>query len=177
MQADSKRQAQRCHHQPESLTAVLFQLDCFSTEVAESEFRTQPVATAVSATGSVDTTPTCTPADAHFSRARIAVHSSQHFSHVGPPHWLRVKGICVAHFSALMSISFVMSLSDGPLGRYPPVTSSPACSLSRPSASSTSLGRRRVNPCASAHWSGTSGCLANPTPNTARVLRLEEATP
>ena len=38
----------------------------FSAEVAESEFRTQPVATVVSATGGVDTTPLCTRADAHF---------------------------------------------------------------------------------------------------------------
>ena len=140
-------------------------------------FALQPVATAVSATKNVDTTPNCTCADAHFSRAHIAVHNSQHFSNVGTPHRLRVKGICVAHFSALMSISFVMSLLDGPLGRYLPVTSSPTCSLSRPSASSTSLGWSSVNPCASAHWSGTSGCLANPTPNTARVRQLEEATP
>ena len=44
--------------------------------------------------------------------------------------------------------------------------SSRTCCLSRPSASSTSLGRRGVNPCASAHWSGMCGCLANPTPNT-----------
>ena len=35
-----------------------------------------------------------------------------------------------------------------------------------PQRSWTSLGRSRVNPCASAHWSGMSGCLANPTPNT-----------
>ena len=49
MRPDSRRQAQRCHHQPISLIAVLFYFS--STEVAESEFRTQPVATAVSVTG------------------------------------------------------------------------------------------------------------------------------
>ena len=59
-----------------------------------------------------------------------------------------------------------MSLLNGPLGRFLPVTSSPTCSLLRPSASSTSLERRRVNPRASAHWSGLSGCLAKPTPRT-----------
>ena len=53
-----------------------------------------------------------------------------------------------------------------PLGRFPLVTSSPTCSVSRPSASSTSFGRSGANPCASAHWSGMSGCLANPAPNT-----------
>ena len=46
------------------------------------------------------------------------------------------------------------------------VSSSPKCSLSRPSASSTSLGGSRVNPRASTHWRGMSGCLANTTPNT-----------
>ena len=35
-----------------------------------------------------------------------------------------------------------------------------------PFASSTSLERSGVNPCASAHWSGMPGCLANPTPHT-----------
>ena len=40
------------------------------------------------------------------------------------------------------------------------------CLLSVKTASSTNLGRSRVNPCASAHWSGMSGCLANRTPNT-----------
>ena len=77
------QQAQRCHHQPVSLTAVLFLF--FSTEVAESEFRTQPEATAASASKSVDTTPSCTRVDAHFSRAHITVHNSHidpHFSNV-----------------------------------------------------------------------------------------------
>ena len=81
----------------------------FSTEIAESEFRTQSVATAVSAT-SVDTTPTCTRAHAHFSRAHITVHNSYtdpHFSNVSTPHWLKAKGICVAHFPALISISLL----------------------------------------------------------------------
>ena len=36
-----------------------------------------------------------------FSRAHITVHNSPiepHFFNVGTPHWLRVEGICVAHF-------------------------------------------------------------------------------
>ena len=67
-----------------SLSPSTSKSDC-STEVAESQFRTQPVATAVSATGVVDTTPTCTRAGAHFSGAHITVHNSHvdpHFSNV-----------------------------------------------------------------------------------------------
>ena len=57
---------------------------------------------------SVNTAPTCTRADAHSSRAHITVHNlhiDPHFSNVCTPHWLKEKGICVAHFSALISIS------------------------------------------------------------------------
>ena len=39
-----------------------------------------------------------------------------------------------------------MSLLNVPFVRFPPVASSPTCSLSRPSASSTSLERNRMNP-------------------------------
>ena len=85
---------------------------------------------------------------------------------MGTPHWLKVKGICIAHFSAHIAISFALSLLHVPSVRFPPVTSSPTCSLSKSSASPTSFGGSRQNPCASAHWSGMSGCLANPTPNT-----------
>ena len=56
----------------------------------------------------VDTTPACTRADAHFSRAHITVHNlhmEPHFSNVGTPHRLQVKGICVAHFSEVIFIS------------------------------------------------------------------------
>ena len=89
--SDSERQAQCCHQQPESLTACLLlsKPDSFFTEVAESEFRTHPVATAVSATGGVDTTPTCTRADAHVSRAHFTVHNSHstaNFSALGSRH-------------------------------------------------------------------------------------------
>ena len=146
----------------------LVPLRFFLTEVAESEFRTQPVATAVSETGCVDTTPTCTRADAHnFSRAHITVHNSQHFSKCG--HTALPQGernLCCAFLRTHFHL-VVMFLSDGLLGRFPPVTSSPTCSLSRPSASSTSLGRGRVNLCAFAHWSGMSGCLVSPTPHAA----------
>ena len=56
------------------------------------------------------------------------------------------------------------------------------CSLSRRSASWTSLERTRLNSCPSAHWSGISGCLANPTPHTGNepniyTYRNEEHTP
>ena len=104
-----------------------------------------------------------------------AHHSTQFIQHCTFPMWAhgngsKVKGIRVAHFSSPISISFVMSLLDGPLGRFLPVTSSPTCSLSRPSASSTSFGGSRQNSCASAHCCGMSGCLANPTPNTSDAL-------
>ena len=94
------------------------------------------------------------------------MHNLQHFANVGTPYWLKVKGFFVVHFSALISISFVMSLLNVPLVRFTPVLSSLTCLVSRTSASSTSLGRSRVNPCASAHWSGMSGCLADLTSNT-----------
>ena len=50
----------------------------FFCRVSKSEFRTQPVATAVSATVCVDTTPTCTRADAHFSRAQTKLTCQEH---------------------------------------------------------------------------------------------------
>ena len=128
----------------------------FSTEVAESEFRTQPVATVVSATGGVRTTPTCTRADAHFSRAHITVHNP----HIDL-HFFQCCHIGIGIFTSL-SCPCWMSLSS----RFPPVASSPISSLSRPSASWTSLQMSRTTPCASARWSGRSGCLANPTPHT-----------
>ena len=70
----------------------------------------------------MDITPTSTRAEAHFF-----MRTSQHFSsNVGTPHWLKVKGICVAHFSALIS-----TLLDGPLGRFPP-----CCCLANPTPNS-----------------------------------------
>ena len=68
-----------------------------------------------------------------------------------------------------------MSLLNVPFVRFTPV----ACSLSRPSASSTSLERSRWNPCASALWSGMSGCFPNPTPHVANFCTHmnEEHTP
>ena len=94
------------------------------------------------------------PRSAMNSRtSQCTVHSSTAMP------WLKVQGISVAHFSKTL-------LLGAPFTRLPPVASSPACSLSRPSASSTSLERTRLAPCSSAHWSGMSGCLANPTPHT-----------
>ena len=57
----------------------------FLTEVAESEIRTQPVATAVSATGCVDTTLSCSREDAHFSEGTH--HSAQFIQHCTFPKW------------------------------------------------------------------------------------------
>ena len=168
MLADSKRQAQRCHHQPESLTLIWFQIVFFAIEVAESEFRTQPVATAVSATESVDTTPTCTRADAHFSRAHITVHYSYSTALFQCGHTALAKGkrnLCCAllfdHFHLVCHVFVKRSFCPFPSGHV--LTS--MLFVSRPSAFSTSFGGSRQEPCASAHWSGMSGCLANPTPN------------
>ena len=82
----SEREVQLCPSQPVSsdsmfsLAAVVFFLQLFCWL-----FRVQTVATAMSATGGEDTTPTFTRADAHFSHAHITVHNSPidpHFSNV-----------------------------------------------------------------------------------------------
>ena len=109
-------------------------------------FASKTVATAMNATGNVDTTPACTRAYAHYSRA--------HFTRDDCTCGSRL--ISVAHFSeTLSSLCHVLVWC--------------AChgSLSRHSASSTPLARTRSNPCTSTHWSGMSGCLANPTSHTA----------
>ena len=59
--------------------------------------------------------------------------------------------------------SLIMSLLDVPFRPFPPIFSSPTCSLTRPSASSTPL---RQNFCATPPWRGMSGHLANPIPDT-----------
>ena len=120
----------------------------------------------------VDTTPTCTRADVHFSRAHITVHNSLILStlfqccHIGIGS--RWKGsVSRTSQKTLSSLRHVLvSLFGVPFLRFSLVASSLTCSLSRPSASSISLERTRLNPWPSAHWSGMSGCLAHPTPNT-----------
>ena len=57
------------------------------------------------------------------------IHTALHFSNVGTPRWPKVKGICVAHFSSIISISCAMSWLNVPFVRFPPVTSSLPCSL------------------------------------------------
>ena len=101
----------------------------------------------------VHTTPTCTRAYAHFFSCELHCTCGSRL-------------ISVARFSKHRHL-FVMFLLNVPFIRFPPVASSPLCSLSRPSASSTTqMERTRSNPCSSAHWSGMSGRLANPTPHT-----------
>ena len=77
--------------------------------------------------------------------SQCTIRTALHFSNVGTPHRLKVKGISFAHFSALVSISFAMSLLNVPCVRFPPLMSSLACSLSRP-ASSTSFGGSEQTP-------------------------------
>ena len=79
MASIQKRQAQSCHQQPECLTACLVLFQSFFYRVAESEFRTQPIAKAVSATGGVDTVPAQTQANAHFFSYMHHSASSAHF--------------------------------------------------------------------------------------------------
>ena len=113
----------------ESLTAclVLSQLDFF--RVAESAFCTQPTATAVSATASVDTIPTQTHTNAHF-----LVHVPQRiictFPMLAHRTGSRWEGVCVTYSSALISISLDMSLLSLPFSRFPQVLSSPTCPTS-----------------------------------------------
>ena len=113
----------------------------FPTEVAESEFRSQPVATAVSSAESVDKTFVSTSADAHFSRAHITAHSS--YSTAFVPMWGRCFG------SRWKESMLRMSQHSLPL-RFPwpcwaflcPFLSGHVFTcmlLSRPSASSTSF--------------------------------------
>ena len=123
----------------------------------------------MSATESVDTTPTCTRADAHFSRAHITVHCSYSTALFQCGHTALAKGkrnLCCAllfdHFHLVCHVLVKRSFCPFPSGHV--LTS--MLFVSRPSASSTSFGGSRQEPCASAHWSGMSGCLANPTPNT-----------
>ena len=76
----------------------------------------------------VDTTPTCTRADAHVSRAHIAVHSSL----INPMPWFVELGISVAHFSKILSC--LRHVVCSPAGR-PQLMACPFSShLSRPSA-------------------------------------------
>ena len=164
VRADSRRQAPRCHHQPESLTAVLF------------FYRSCWIWISHSASGnSREYDGRCGHHTYLYARRRTFFscthHSAQfiHWSalfqcgHTALPQGKRnlCRAFLCTHFHLV-----VKSLLDGPLGRFPLVTSSPTCSLSRPSASSTSSGRSGVTPFASAHWSGMSGCLPNPTPDT-----------
>ena len=101
----------------------------------------------------VDTTPACTRAYAHFSRALFTRDNCTCGSRL----------FSVARFLKHSHLS-VMSLLGVPVSRFCPIASSPTCSLSRHSASSTPLAGTRSASCVSARWSGMSGCLANPTP-------------
>ena len=79
-----KRQVQHCHHQPVSLTAVLFH---FLRSCWIWQFRTQPVATAVRATEGCRHHTNLYPRRRTFSRAHITVYNSlidpHSSSHIG----------------------------------------------------------------------------------------------
>ena len=139
------------------------------TEVAESEFRTQPIATAVSATGGVGTTPTCTRADAHFfvRTPQCTIHTTLHFSNVWHTALPQGEKELVSR-SRLhsFSISLDMSLLNVPFSRFPQVLSSPTPDF--PNLSDLNLVcRQQTKPlCFFVYWGGVSGCFANPTRNT-----------
>ena len=146
---------------------VLHVLDCESgctfacaVVIGQGEFLVSVICNGLEFCGrNVDTTPSCTRSDAHCALFFQCGHTAL----AQGTRNLFCAFLC-AHFHLV-----VMSLLDGPLGRFPPVTSSPASSLSRPSASSTSLGGSGVNPVLPLT------CLANPTPHTRKrvVLRTD----
>ena len=138
---------------------------------AESEFRTQPVTTAVSATGDADIKPTQTHANALFFSYMHHGAFSAHFQ-CGNTTLAQGEKEFVSHSSALMSIPLDTSLLNVPFSRFPQVLSSPACPTSQTSATSSSFCGSRNNPCASARWGGMSGRMANPTQNTGSRVGL-----
>ena len=78
----------------------------------------------------------------------------------------RMKRVRVIILCSLPSRS-LMSLLNIPHWSFPQVLSSSTCSRSRPWASTSSMGRSfREKPCEPARWSGMSGRMANPAPNT-----------
>ena len=78
----------------------------------------------------------------------------------------RVKRSPRHHF-VLTSISFLDVVAKHPSLFFSTSLIFINCSISRPSASSTSMGRRFwENSCEPAHWSGMSGRMANPASNT-----------
>ena len=93
--------------------------------------------------------------------------------------WLKI--VSVARFTKECLLA-IMSLFGVLVCHFPMILASLTCSLSRPSASSAPLPETRSSPCVSARWSGMSGCIANPTPDTGyepkfRVDANDEQTP
>ena len=108
----------------------------------------------------VDTTLACKRAHAHFSRAHLTRDDCTCGSR---PRGSRLSS--VARFSKQRHHT-IMSLLSVSVSHFPMVTSSPTGSLSRPSASSTPSAGTRGHTCISPRWSGMSGCIPNPTPDT-----------
>ena len=110
---------------------------------------------------SVDTTPTCTRADARFSRAFITVHNSRIDGHTALAQGKR--NLCCAflctrfHFFCHVLVRWSS-------------WSLPSCHVFTNLLFVKTLSVLNLvwwkwsKLCASAHWSGMSGCLANPAP-------------
>ena len=139
---------------PSSWVRDFFFAEC--VDVAETGLRTQPVASAVSATGGGP--PTCAHTHTHFSREHIDAHSTR-----GSRYKERVCHL--SFLSCVMSLLFPPHL---PLPvSFTCTLCSPPAPTSPPSATSTSTARiRQRSPCASAcHWR-ESGPLTDFAPNT-----------
>ena len=159
-----RQEGQRCRNQHVNSDRMSCLVPIFPTEVVES----------CSFALSLSTTERCRHTYLYARRHTFfsCTHHSAQFTHRSALFQGCHIGIGSRYKGSVSRISqkhchlFVMSLLGVPSVRFPLFASSPTCSLSRPSASSTSLERTTLNPCPSAHWSGMSGCLVNPTPNT-----------
>ena len=76
--------------------------------------------------------------------------------------WLKSLTICLRASKIISSL--VMSLLNVPSIVFPPIFSSPAASLTPPTAWPTPLTGIRLNPCATPLWRGPSGHLVDPIP-------------
>ena len=148
---------------------VLSQLYIFFYRVAESEFRTQPIATDVSATGGADTIPTQTHANEHFFSY---MHHSAWSAHFQCGNTALAEG--EKEFVSRVRLHSFPSRLICRCWTSRPVLSSPTCPTSQTSATSTSFSGRRNNPCASARLSGMSGRMAREDPAAASKPQLAE---
>ena len=97
-------------------------------------------------------------------RTLHCTHAYAHILSCAPHTYVAQDCQCCACLKIFPSPA--MSLLGVPSRSFPPILSSPTCSLTRLSASSTPLIGMKRPSCAPPQWSGMSGHLANPTPGT-----------